>query len=89
LLGRDRDLVESLLQERSAGLRRTRVALRYRALDASAAHAVEEPPPAPPEPGPSGICMDCGGDIPAARLKAIPSAIRCTGCQLLYESQAL
>jgi hypothetical protein len=89
LLGRDRDLVESLLQERSAGLRRTRVALRYQALDASAAQAVEEPPPAPPEPGPSGICMDCGGDIPAARLKAIPSAIRCTGCQLLYESQAL
>jgi len=89
LLGRDRDLVESLLQERSAGLRRTRVALRYQALDASAAQVVEEPPPAPPEQSPAPICMDCGGAIPAARLRAIPSAIRCTGCQLLYESQAL
>ena len=89
LLGRDRDLVESLLQERSAEMRRTRVALRYQALDASPAQAVEEPPPAPAEQSPALICIDCGGAIPAARLRAIPTAIRCTGCQLLYESQAL
>ena len=89
LLGRDRDLVESLLQERSAEMRRTRVALRYQALEPSPAQVVEEPPPAPPEESPALICMDCGGAIPAARLRAIPTAIRCTGCQLLYESQAL
>jgi hypothetical protein len=89
LLGRDRDLVESLLQERSAGLRRTRVAQRYQDLDASPAQVVDEPPASPPEPAPADICMDCGGAIAVARLRAIPTAIRCTGCQLLYESQAL
>jgi RNA polymerase-binding transcription factor DksA len=89
LLGRDRDLVETLLQERSAEIMRTRVALRHQALDASTAQAVEEPPPAPQERSTVPICMDCGGAIQAARLRAIPTAIRCTGCQLLYESQAL
>ena len=26
-------------------------------------------------------CVDCGEPIPAARLKAIPDAIRCVDCQ--------
>jgi hypothetical protein len=87
LLGRDRDLVETLLRERSAGLKRTRVAMRYRALDASATEdpvsVVEE------EPAPAGTCVDCGGEIPAGRLRAVPLAIRCAGCQLERESQTL
>ena len=62
--------------------------MRYLALDPSA-DVVEEPLPAPPAPAPSSTCLDCAGSIPAARLKAIPTAIRCTACQLLYESQAL
>ena len=88
MLGRDRELVETLLRERSAGLMRTRVAIRQQALEASQ-QADDEPPTAKEEPSSTGICMDCGGGIPAARLRAIPNAIRCTGCQLLYESQAL
>jgi phage/conjugal plasmid C-4 type zinc finger TraR family protein len=32
-----------------------------------------------------GICEDCGGAIPAARLVANPAATRCTACQSLHE----
>jgi phage/conjugal plasmid C-4 type zinc finger TraR family protein len=32
------------------------------------------------EPG-SGICADCGEEIPAARRRALPSATRCVECQ--------
>ncbi|MFO1413832.1 MAG: TraR/DksA family transcriptional regulator [Burkholderiales bacterium] len=28
-----------------------------------------------------GICEDCGGEIPFARLQAFPTATRCTTCQ--------
>lgn len=30
-------------------------------------------------------CEDCGEEIPAARRKAIPSAIRCIKCQSIFE----
>ena len=29
----------------------------------------------------SDTCLDCGDDIPEARRKAVPSAIRCAFCQ--------
>ncbi|MDM0045071.1 TraR/DksA family transcriptional regulator [Variovorax dokdonensis] len=32
-----------------------------------------------------GICVDCGQDIPAARLFAQPIAIRCASCQARHE----
>ena len=28
-----------------------------------------------------GLCIDCGVDIPTARLHATPTALRCVGCQ--------
>ena len=28
-----------------------------------------------------GVCEDCGGEIPAARRKAVPGCTRCVGCQ--------
>lgn len=31
-------------------------------------------------------CEDCGMDIPMSRRKAIPTTIRCVGCQEDYES---
>ena len=31
-------------------------------------------------------CEDCGEQIPLARRKAIPSAIRCIKCQSIFES---
>ena len=31
--------------------------------------------------GQYGICLDCGEEIPFERLKAIPSALYCIGCQ--------
>ena len=36
--------------------------------------------------GKYGICIDCGEEIPAARLEAIPEAIRCINDQNRYEA---
>jgi DnaK suppressor protein len=33
------------------------------------------------EAGSYGQCVDCGVDIPAARLRAAPEALRCIACQ--------
>lgn len=33
-----------------------------------------------------GKCLDCGGDIPLARLDAYPTAERCTECQARREN---
>ncbi len=38
--------------------------------------------------GSYGICEDCGAKISAARLKALPSASRCTQCQERWEATA-
>jgi RNA polymerase-binding transcription factor DksA len=37
--------------------------------------------------GSYGTCIDCGKDIPAERLEAIPEAIRCIEDQNRYEAQ--
>jgi len=39
------------------------------------------------EEGKYGICIDCGEEIPAERLEAIPEAIRCINDQNRYEAQ--
>ena len=36
--------------------------------------------------GSYGECLDCGGDIPRARLEAYPTARRCTQCQSRREN---
>jgi DnaK suppressor protein len=33
-----------------------------------------------------GLCTDCGGEIPFARLQHSPEASRCVACQTTYES---
>lgn len=35
--------------------------------------------------GSYGTCADCGDDIPIARLRAYPGAMRCITCQSVYE----
>ena len=35
--------------------------------------------------GTYGVCADCGGDIPEARLDALPEAPRCLECQSARE----
>lgn len=35
--------------------------------------------------GSYGTCADCGDDIPMARLRAYPGAMRCITCQSVYE----
>jgi RNA polymerase-binding transcription factor DksA len=35
--------------------------------------------------GTYGVCRDCRGEIPAARLEAVPEAVRCMPCQRLCE----
>lgn len=36
--------------------------------------------------GSYGVCVDCGTDIPAARLQAQPAAMRCVPCQERFEA---
>jgi len=38
--------------------------------------------------GTYGICCDCGGKIPTARLHAKPEATRCIDCQVKHEEAA-
>lgn len=35
--------------------------------------------------GTYGVCADCGADIPLARLRAQPAALRCIACQERHE----
>jgi RNA polymerase-binding transcription factor DksA len=37
--------------------------------------------------GSYGICKECGRDIPAARLEAMPEAVRCVECQRRFEGR--
>jgi RNA polymerase-binding transcription factor DksA len=39
------------------------------------------------EAGRYGICVDCGKEIPAARLEAIPETVRCVEDQRIYEAR--
>jgi RNA polymerase-binding transcription factor DksA len=39
------------------------------------------------EEGRYGVCVDCGKDIPPARLEAMPESIRCVEDQSLYEAR--
>jgi RNA polymerase-binding transcription factor DksA len=39
------------------------------------------------EAGRYGICVDCGKEIPAARLDAIPETVRCVEDQRIYEAR--
>jgi RNA polymerase-binding transcription factor DksA len=34
-----------------------------------------------------GICVDCGVEIPAERLRAVPEAVRCVECQRIFEGK--
>jgi len=38
--------------------------------------------------GTYGQCVECGGDIPERRLEALPSATRCTTCEVGREAAA-
>lgn len=40
------------------------------------------------EAGSYGVCADCGARIPAARLRAYPTARRCRPCQEIHEQQS-
>ena len=40
------------------------------------------------ESGDYGRCADCGQPIPAARLRALPFALRCLACQERFEGEA-
>jgi DnaK suppressor protein len=39
------------------------------------------------EEGRYGVCVDCGKEIPAARLEAIPETVRCVEDQRIYEAR--
>jgi RNA polymerase-binding transcription factor DksA len=35
-----------------------------------------------------GVCAECGQDIEAGRLRVLPAAVRCSGCQAAHEHRA-
>ena len=39
------------------------------------------------EAGTYGTCVDCGAEIPADRLRAVPEAVRCLECQRVFEAR--
>jgi len=80
------ELVEGLLRQRADGLRRTRFGPHATALQDPLTVAPEPLPPVE-EPALGSTCSSCGGVIPAARLKALPDAARCVGCQLDFEAR--
>lgn len=38
--------------------------------------------------GEYGYCLDCGGEIPARRLEALPFAVRCRDCEQANENRS-
>jgi hypothetical protein len=85
--GRHVELVETLLRQRSDGLRRTRFGTHAGVGLQDPLEVAPEPLPPVEEPPVTGTCSSCGGGIPAARLKALPDATRCVSCQLQFEQQ--
>ena len=90
MTGFELERVETLLRERSAEMTRTRDAARlHPSLDDT---TLPQPEPLPPDPAAvvevtlEGTCVDCGDRISAARLKALPDAVRCVSCQRAVEA---
>lgn len=73
----DLDRVEARLASRSAALRRRR---DWRA--EAPQHAIAAAAGLPASPS---RCAECAGQILAARIEAIPGAIRCVACQREFE----
>lgn len=91
MTGFELERVETLLRERSAEMTRTRVAAQlHPSLDDA---PLVQPEPVPPDPAAEvevtieGTCTDCGDRISAARLKALPDAVRCVNCQRAFEGR--
>jgi DksA/TraR C4-type zinc finger protein len=97
LTGYERERVETLLRERSAGMTRTpTVPPLHPDFPASAVPLQLEPTPEhahTPDSEPvlevalAGVCIRCGDRISAARLKALPEAERCVSCQRELEAR--
>jgi RNA polymerase-binding transcription factor DksA len=90
LTGFELDRVETLLRERSAEMTRTRDAARlHPSLDDVVLDQADSlPASSSPEVEVTleGTCTNCGDRISAARLKAIPDAVRCVSCQRAFEA---
>lgn len=89
MTGFELERVETLLRERSAEMTRTRASVQlHPSLDGT---VLEEPVREAVQPVVEvireGTCADCGDRIAPARLKALPDATRCVGCQRALESQ--
>ena len=74
--------------EAEQGERRTSAALRGAEQDRDAAELREiRDALNRMDDGSYGICADCGTDIPLARLRVQPAALRCITCQERYEAR--
>ncbi|MBX5468942.1 MAG: TraR/DksA C4-type zinc finger protein [Thermoleophilaceae bacterium] len=65
---------------------RTRVARPAHGIAASATSASGD---APADVARGGVtCVSCGREIPPARMRVVPGAVRCVRCQLRFEATA-
>jgi Prokaryotic dksA/traR C4-type zinc finger len=80
--GYDVERVEALLRERAHSLTRTPRTTTTALLDVTP----EFPPPVRDPDGDRG-CVACDNPIGVARLRVVPSAVRCIDCQLAFEER--
>jgi RNA polymerase-binding transcription factor DksA len=84
----DKHKLEGLLQARSEDLRQSRHGRRRRVV-ADAGPAREPAAAGRAQAAASARrCAECGADIPARRLRAMPRATRCLDCQRATERAA-
>ena len=87
----DREKVEARLRERAEEIARRRANMANSSDGMREGELADyDQHPADQErlaEGSYGTCVDCGNDIPEARLEAIPEAIRCIDDQNRYEAQ--
>jgi hypothetical protein len=85
---RDKRQLEGLLQARSEDMRHGRRPRGRRVATQATGHSV--PPASGPEAGRSvRSCDECGGEIGARRLRAMPRAMLCLACQRSAEQAAI
>jgi RNA polymerase-binding transcription factor DksA len=82
----DKHTLEGLLKARSQDMRQGRRSRTRRPVSDAPAVTAGAPDERQEAPGSGRSCAECGGEISPRRLRAMPRAIRCLGCQRAAEA---
>ena len=82
----DKHKLEGLLKARSQDMRQGRRSRARRPVSDAPAVTGDLTEQAPEATGSGRSCAECGGEISSRRLRAMPRAIRCLGCQRAAEA---